>query len=250
MKKSKLIDILEEQFPKMSSLMEDFIGEQVKIKDDINKIMVTLDITLDVINQAAAHNVDLIISHHPFFFGEKNELLKRDKLLKTKYDFLTKEKIGCFVIHTNADFNPNSIAYMQALAMNLENIEQNVNNLSVCGKFKKELNVKELSNLIKDSLELKEVEFRSNFDNSFPIEKILIASGSSGSEINFNNDDVVNIIGEMKHHEWVKANEKGIKVIEISHFSEKIFKNIINIFLEKENIDVILSEEKNGYKIV
>ena len=80
MKKQKLINILEEEFPIMAAYPGDYIGEQIKIKDNIKKILITLDITIDVINQAIINNVDLVISHHPFFFGEKDDLLKKDKV--------------------------------------------------------------------------------------------------------------------------------------------------------------------------
>ncbi len=250
MKKQKLINILEEEFPVMAATPGDFIGEQVKINEEIRKVIVTLDVTLDVINQSIINSVDLIISHHPLFFGDKNELMKKDKILKSKYELLLKKKIGVFVIHTNADFNPNSIAYMQGLAINLMNIEQNSDNLSIFGELKEEMSAKELSDLIKRELELTTVEFRSNFNIDYNVKKILISSGAGGSEIDVNNSEVVNIIGEVKHHEWVMANERGLKVLEISHFSEKIFKSIVKIFLEKESIKVILSEEENGYKII
>ncbi len=249
MKWVDLKEILDNEFPPMAADLEfDHIGEQLPVKEEIRKVMVTLDITIDVIAQAQEKGVDLIISHHPLIFGDIDEVLDTDHLTNAKYQLLLKSGIGVYIIHTNADFNPNSIAYMQGLALNLVDLEQGNENRYVTGKLKEPMNSKELINTIKELLELEDVEFRSNFDLEEMITNVLIASGAAGSSINYNSE-AVNIIGEVKYHEWVRAKETGAKVIEISHFSEKIFKNIIEVFLDKQEIEVYLSEEKNGYKI-
>ncbi len=249
MKWTELKELLDNEFPPESSEYDwDCIGEQLPIKENINKILVTLDVTIDTIAQAQEHGVDLIIAHHPLIFGELDEVLENDNFTNAKYQLLNKSGVGLYVIHTNADFNPNSIAYMQGLALGLENLEQGNENRYVTGKMKDATNAAQLMETIKETLELNEVEFRSNFDLEESVEEVLIASGAGGSAIKYNSD-IVNIIGEVKYHEWVKAKETGARVIEISHYSEKIFKNIIDVFLQEKEVEVILSEETNGYKI-
>lgn len=250
MKWTELKEILDEEFPKESAYTEDFIGEQIKIKSEVENIMVTLDVTLDVIAQAQEKNIDLIISHHPLFFGDKEEILNNDFLAKSKNELLKKLEIGLYVIHTNADFNPNSIAFMQGLAIGLDNIEQSENNEYITGEFKKPLAGYEIIEKIKSTLELNDVEFRSNFDLEKSFSKLLIASGAAGDVIKHNDMDLLNIIGEIKHNHWVKSLELGTNVLEISHYSEKIFKNIVEVFLDKENVKVHIAKEENGYKII
>ena len=250
MKLETLLDIFEVEFPRMAALPEDYIGEQVKIKNEIEKVLVTLDITLDVIAQAIEHKADLIVAHHPLFFGDKEELLKNDSFLKAKVELLKQNNIGVFIIHTNADFNSNSIAFVQGIALNLENLEQNNENLSVTGYVKNEKIWPEFLKDVKKLLELEKVEFRSNFNSNSPISKVIIVSGAGGDQIKYDASDALYIIGEVKHHEWVKAAERNIRVLEISHFSEKIFKNMIELVLKNEDIEVMHSEEENGYKII
>ncbi len=249
MKWVELKEKLDNEFPPASADYEwDHIGEQVKVKEDINRVLVTLDVTIDVISQAQEHGVDLIIAHHPLIFGEIEDVLERDHLTNAKYQLLNKTGIGLYIIHTNADFNPNSIAYMQGLALNLVDLEQGNENRYVTGKLPEPIHAATLMQQIKELLELQDIEFRSNFDIEETVHEVLIASGAGGDSINYTSE-AVNIIGEVKHHEWVRASENGTKIIEISHFSEKIFKNIVEVLLDKEEIDVILSEEYNGYKI-
>lgn len=251
MKWEYLKEILEEEYPLEGAIAEDIIGELTPIPKNIDTIISTLDITLDVIYQAKKCNAKLIISHHPLWWGDKEEEFEKDSLLKSMYDLLIEQEIGLYVIHTNADYASNSLAYLQALAINLEKIEQNDGNLSVTGYLKEETTVLDLSNIFKTNLELGEVEFRSNLGPNEMVKKITISTGASGSYgINSNDHESLFILGEVKHHEWVKARQLNLKVLELSHFSEIIFKHMIKVLLDKEEVEVIISEEKNGYKII
>lgn len=68
----------------------------------VKKIMVTLDITADVIKDAASRNVDLIISHHPVIFRPikaVNDLSAAGAQLLT----LLSSGISVYSAHTNLD---------------------------------------------------------------------------------------------------------------------------------------------------
>ncbi len=173
MKWIELKEILDNEFPPMAADLEwDCIGEQLPVKKEISKVMVTLDITVDVIAQAQEKGVELIITHHPLIFGDIDEVLDNDRLTNAKYQLLHKSGIGVYVMHTNADFNPNSIAYMQGLALNLEDLEQGNENKYVTGKLTEPMQSGRLINLIKELLELEDIEFRSNFDIDEQVEKV------------------------------------------------------------------------------
>ncbi len=251
MKWEELKEILEEEYPPEGSITGDVIGELIPCPENVSKILVTLDVTLDSIAEAKEKNAQVIIAHHPFWWGEKEEVFSKDKYIKNLYDLIINQGIGLYVIHTNADFANNSLAFMQALAIDLEGIDQNDQNLSVSGFLSEEISIKELSNILKEKLELQEVEFRSNIGPNETVRKITISTGTSGA-YGINDDDhgALHIVGEVKHHEWVRANQNGVKVLELSHFSETIFKHMIKILLENSDIEVELSKEKNGYKII
>ncbi|RKX67274.1 MAG: hypothetical protein DRP42_00915 [Tenericutes bacterium] len=103
MKINKVINLLEEQYPANGADQEDFIGLQVGNEEsDITGILVTLDVTLEVINQAIDSNSNLIISHHPLVFDELDSK-NIDKYTMAKIEMLNKLNIAVFVIHTNAD---------------------------------------------------------------------------------------------------------------------------------------------------
>jgi putative NIF3 family GTP cyclohydrolase 1 type 2 len=118
------------------------------------------------------------------------------------YDMVKNAGIGLYAIHTNADYAPNSLAYMQALAIDLENVEQSAGNQSVTGFLREPSTVEELSDLLKVTLQLEEVEFRSNIGPNEPVHKITISSGAAGEYgINSQDPEALHIVGEVKHHE-------------------------------------------------
>lgn len=252
MKRNELIDLLDELFPQASADVEDSVGLQVKGKEEVKNVLVTLDITLDVINTALENDVDMIIAHHPLFFAPKEEWFKNNPFQKAKYELLEKMKINVFIAHTNADYAPNSLAYNQALALDIEKVDSLYSNKVTMAKLDKEESIEDLTKLVKTNLEL-DYEMRTNSEVEKDYSKLMICTGTCGWIVNLpeaKDRNTLLLVGEMKHHEWVYANEHGINVLEIGHYSEKIFKDVVQIYLEEnaKEITVLKSKEENGYK--
>ncbi len=244
-------EILDEQYPAAAALPGDIIGEQYPCPEEVNKILVTLDVTLDAIAYAKEIGAEVIVSHHPFYWGDREEALSNNWVLKAIDQLLVKEEIGLYTAHTNADYAPNSLAYMQALAIDLEDVDQNNENLSVTGFLKEEMPLSELVELFRERYELKDFPFRTNIDPETPIKKITFATGTAGEYgINLNDNEALHVIGEIKHHEWVQANQAGVKVLELTHFSETIFKSMVKVLLDDQDVEIEMSKEQNGYKII
>lgn len=250
MKLEKLIEILESQYPKASADLEDYIGLQSEGKKEVKNILITLDLTLDVVNQAIEKNIDTIITHHPFIFGDKIEELEKNAFLRAKKELIEKLNINVFVIHTNADWNPESIAWATAMGLGLKKINQLHNNFGVQGTYESRISLIEIAENIRKIFSLN-YDFRTNRERMETFNKIIIGSGASGSLINYNEaKGSLLIIGEVKHHEWVAANENNISVLEIGHYSEIIFKEMVKMFLQEKGLNVITSVESNGYKTI
>ncbi len=253
MKRKEFLNLLDKDFSDKFSTEWDQVGVQIDGDELINGVLITLDITLDVILQAIQNNLNTIISHHPLFFGEISDLLKKDKLLKSKIDLIKKNKINIIIIHTNCDFNYNSISKKQAEILNLKNISHLKNNLGVFGQYKNKIELLEFVKILKEKFSYL-VDVRTSIMPGENFKNFIIGSGASGDLIyDEENWDKVFLIGELKHHHWVFANENSIKLIEIGHFSEEVFKNIIYDFLVEnnlENIKVLKSKEEYVFKTI
>ena len=82
----------------------DNTGLQVAAQNiKINKVLITLDLNLNVLEYAKANRFNLIISHHPLIFkGIKNIIAYKhfkSKLIKE----LLLSKVALFILHTNLD---------------------------------------------------------------------------------------------------------------------------------------------------
>ncbi|BDV02394.1 MAG: hypothetical protein HPAVJP_2830 [Candidatus Hepatoplasma vulgare] len=255
MKLEKIINFLNEEYPIESAYLEDYIGMQLKGKDEITTVYVTLDITLKVIEEAINKKVDLIIAHHPLFYGEKEELIKKDLILKSKVDLLKKLNINVYIIHTNADFNPISISYSQALALELENINQIDLNQAVKANLRKEKTLIDFIKYIKNTFDIKN-KIRTNIPNNLlPTKKLIIASGAMGDLIyDYKYRDSIFVIGELKYHHWIYANDNNVKVIEIGHQTEDIFVSMIKNYFKSNDyfkeLIIIKNKEDHVYRTI
>ena len=107
MKLKKLLHALGLSFPKKSAEIWDHVGYQCGIKDldkEVKKVFVCLDFCELCFDVAKAYDPDLIITHHPFFFGDKQEIRLADPL-KAKLEKRIVEELHCpiYSFHTNFD---------------------------------------------------------------------------------------------------------------------------------------------------
>ena len=69
MKVDQIIDVLNNHFPQYLQESFDNTGSQIIFNEsEIDKILLSLDIDMTVINEAIDKKCSLIIAHHPFFF--------------------------------------------------------------------------------------------------------------------------------------------------------------------------------------
>jgi len=85
------------------SLQENFDNSGIQFADlyaPVVKILLSLDTTQDVLDEALENNVNLIISHHPLLFSPLKQITKQKSPLL--YQIVT-SKINLIAMHTNYD---------------------------------------------------------------------------------------------------------------------------------------------------
>ena len=90
------------------------IGDQ---NQDVQKILITLDLTPNIINLAIEKNINLIITHHPFLFHPLKKI-NDPNILK-----LIKNSIAVYSAHTNLDQVKNGVNFALAEKLNLSNLQ-------------------------------------------------------------------------------------------------------------------------------
>ena len=259
MKLEDIINFLEKKYsPELAEKWDNsglIIGRK---ESNISAVMICLDITADVIEQAAANRAELIISHHPLIFSEikriTNDTLLGEKILK-----LAEKNIAVYSMHTNVDsavhglndyiLDKLSLGGEKSVWLKNENYPES--GLGRILKLKKEDSLHNIIKIIKERLNLKKIRIAGNENKK--IKKIAVLTGSGGSLISEIDKTVdLYITGDLKHHETLDALEEGLTLIDLGHYeSENIFSELIKKDLEEFfNGKIIQAKENQVFKII
>lgn len=89
----------------------------------VHKVLVALDATLDVVEEAKALGAELIVSHHPLFFHARKNLVEEDCEARIVCEMVRRE-MALISVHTNLDQTELSGSASCARLLGLENLRQ------------------------------------------------------------------------------------------------------------------------------
>ncbi|MCP9754933.1 Nif3-like dinuclear metal center hexameric protein, partial [Lacihabitans sp. CCS-44] len=118
----ELTDYLEKIAP--LSYQEDYDNCGLIVGDsnaEITNVLVSLDVTLEVIEEAIAKKCNLIIAHHPLIFKGLKKLNGKNYIEKSVIKAI-KNDIAIYAIHTNLDNITNGVNFKIAEKLNLQNV--------------------------------------------------------------------------------------------------------------------------------
>jgi dinuclear metal center YbgI/SA1388 family protein len=119
----QVVDVMEGIAPSYLSEKWDNTGLLIGgMQDVVRKIMVCLDVTDSVVNEAIQNGVDMLISHHPIIF-EALKNLRSDDGKGRLLHLIIKNNIAVYCAHTNLDKAPGGVDDVLAARLGLENIE-------------------------------------------------------------------------------------------------------------------------------
>lgn len=255
----KVIDIvnyLKEKYPLelASNFDEGKIGLQFGDKNRIvKKVMIALDGTYEVVQEAINKNIDLLITHHPFLF---NPLLHLDyqSPLGKKLLLVFNHQLNIFAMHTNFDCATGGMNDLLACKLQLKNIAFDKH----CPENERFLRIGEIYPIKFSDFAVKVKQiFNEDYvriiGNPNEIIKKVAVLGGSGSSYIVNAKklgcDCI-ITGEIKHNHALDALDYHMNVIEVSHSVEANFKSFIRNELEHQfkDIEVVVAlNEKNPF---
>lgn len=186
----------------------------------VTKVLVALDVTKSVVEEAAAMGAELIISHHPVIFSP----LKRLSADSLPYLLATKG-IAVISAHTNYDLAPEGVNHCLAKALTLTEVKpfqvDDKTGLAtgLVGVLPGESRSPEaFAAFVKEALHCGGVKYTKG---NRPVRKVAVGCGA-GSSMVF---DVIGcgadafVTGESKHHELLAALECGITMVDAGHFN-------------------------------
>ncbi|ADH99844.1 Nif3-like dinuclear metal center hexameric protein [Salisediminibacterium selenitireducens] len=118
-----LIQEFESYSPKSLAVEGDKIGLQIgTLNKSVNKVMVTLDVNEQVVDEAISQEIDFIIAHHPLIF-KPLKTIRTDVSYGRTVEKLIKHDISLYVAHTNLDVTDGGVNDLMADALGLTDTE-------------------------------------------------------------------------------------------------------------------------------
>lgn len=118
---NEIIQLFESWSPKKYACMpNDPIGLAIgTLNKPVSKVLVTLDVTHEVVDEAIENGCELIIAHHPPIFMKLSNL-RTDNPQGALYEKCLKNDIAVYAAHTNLDVAPGGVNDLLADALQLE----------------------------------------------------------------------------------------------------------------------------------
>lgn len=252
--KVKDICSIMEQFAPVC-LSEDYDNPGLMVgntEDTVSSIMIALDCTLEVINEAIEKKCSFILSHHPLLFRRPSSITN-ETLLGSKIIKLIKNNVSLYSSHTNLDAVNGGIndELVKLLGFSNSEIIEPVGSIdekqiNLNSKIKKsgigrlvtlnnEIFLEELCEIVKEKLQVLVLKYAGEEKKS--IKKIAIITGSGSDYLaackKLGADCV--ITGDITYHYASDYSEMNMAIIDAGHFYTEwpAFKEFALIFKAK-----------------
>ena len=195
---------------------------------DAQKVLVTLDITRKVVDEAVRLGASLIVAHHPVIFqpikSVTDESLVGNVLLE-----LTENKIAAICAHTNLDAAHGGVNGCLARALELSGNIGQLCQAGVDGRgrpygigrvgmaHQPGLSTAQYAAFVKEKLKASSVRF---VDGGRPVRKVAVGGGACGSMM----EDAIAagcdtfVTADLKYNQFLDARDLGLNLLDAGHF--------------------------------
>lgn len=185
-------------------------------RQDIKRVLVALDCTIPVVNEAVGKGCDLVLTHHPLMYRPVRKILPDDPITSPVF-YLIRNNIGLFAAHTNLDAAKGGVnaelckllGILDPIAVGEERIMR-VGNLA---------NPVKLYDFIRFAENVLATRFRFTGEDRI-IRRIAVMGGAGGGDYPlahaFGAD--LYITGECKHNQAIEAETLGLSIAVGGHF--------------------------------
>jgi dinuclear metal center YbgI/SA1388 family protein len=222
---NQLAEIIELRYPKSLAVEWDVVGFVTNNSNIVvNNILLTIDVTAEVIAEANEKSIDLIISHHPLILdpNEISDIQTKRIQLRQKME---ENNIALYVAHTNADIAQGGVNDSLAKVLGLQNIEAfGVEKMARKGNLTTQITLREFVNLLSDKLPQVKGSIQVSGKLDSKVSKVGLCGGSGTSlleEVRKEDVDVF-VTADLKHHA-VSDNENmnGPALVSVSHWASE-----------------------------
>lgn len=179
----------------------------------LKTVLIALDLTREVLNQARKINAQLVVTHHPLIFEPVKSILMPSLLCE-----VINAKISVICAHTNLDVAEQGVSFNLAVALGLQSIEilPNSDNFGRIGFLSHGLSCDQFLKFVSNKLGavVKATKF------SGLISRVAVVSGAGGSFLKaaLKSKTHAFVTGECKHSDFVDALNENVCLVAAGHF--------------------------------
>lgn len=214
-----IADFFETRVPSALKLDFDNVGFLVgRSEASVSKVLVSLDITEPVIEEAAGAKAELILSHHPVIFGSIRSVTDAD-LTGRKLLALAEKKIAAICLHTNLDAAEGGVndALMSALGGTVTGKLNPEEPISRLGVLPEPMDVSDFLAQIQKNLNVSGMRY---YNAGRPVHRLACCGGSGGGDLELavraGCDTFVT--ADVKYDQFLAAKAWGINLVDADHF--------------------------------
>lgn len=257
MKCKEVINCLEKIAPCCFAEKWDNVGLIAGREDkEINKILIALDPTSEVIEEAVSWGADLLITHHPLIFSGIKSVTTNDFIGKRVFHLIYND-ICYYAMHTNFDVMGMADAVADELKLEKSQVldvtfqdEISKEGIGRLGELSRTMSLEECARFVKERCKLSSVKVFGDPEKLIDVVALIPGSGKSYIDMAISKGAQVIITGDIDHHNGLDAVERGLAVIDAGHYGlEKIFVAYMEEVCKRELTDIQIKRaiEKEPY---
>lgn len=209
----EIYDYLKELAPLELQMDFDNSGFQLgRLDAEVNRALLALDVTEEVVGEAIELGAQLIISHHPLIFS------KLRSIMDTKLLRLAENRIAVISMHTNLDIATGGVndVLITLLGARADG-PLDPDNCGRVGELPEAQQFDSFLRFCKTALDSKGLRY---YDAGRPVKRLAVMGGSGGDYIGcaVEKDCDTYVTADIKYHQFLEAKELGINLIDGDHF--------------------------------
>ena len=215
----KLYEKLNEIIPDM--LREEWDNDGIMCCPDysaeVNNVLITLDVTEEIVDYAISRNFDLIISHHPLIFHPVKSLVE-DNHIGRKLIKLITNNVSVFSFHTRLDKISGGVNDILAEILELQGVTTfGEGELGRVGELPEETTIENFAETVKAKLGSDVVRYADAYN---PVNRIALVGGDGKDYVKdaIAADADTYLSGRIGYNVMEEAAEMGINLVEAGHY--------------------------------
>ena len=213
------------------SLKEDWDNPGLQVGDremEVTGVLLCLDVTEEILQEARKRDCNMIVSHHPLIFGGLKRITGSNPTERIVAGAL-RENIAIYSAHTNLDSAFEGVSYEMAHMLGMKDCRPL--EMSHSGDEKEGLGVVgmvtptpklEFLRKVKETFEVKDLRYSAQTPG-IVVRKVALCGGSGGSLIRkaLASGADVYICGDLKYHDFTSYGSE-ILLADIGHFESEL----------------------------